>query len=655
LNNTQSMMFCDIRGIELFSAIGKAVPKLKVLDLSDTLIFSGELVLYLLFQDAFQTLHEFMYLYKYKVLSLEERMKLFKQTGNFRSIERDNESRICKHSFEHYCPWCYDEGAFDDNLRAGCSQEFLSINVVDDKLWEFVENMEFDSQLKESCLLQSISVSNLVKSISNKSKILLRNSEFLPYEPKFRPEKGTEKLGELDGAIYKPSWWFPPVDIVYDSIEDEAFGIQKINPLAESLQVLRVPPFSRSLWGELIPFLLKCCPNLKTLGKASGTMLGLDLLSKTEYEEPRETNLEEIFIHLDLLKQADYVESPNPSRLGNGDTISQNSPNLRFVVKNLGSSAFEEIKDDDDQVKLIKKEFALDIWDFARTLLPHENVGERLNHFVDLICSTSPKTRAIHILSLSHIEGFNLRSNIEIWEKFLSLKYFCELTLQINHLVEFAGLIKCVGKRLRKVCIAEMIGERDEPIISSEFEGLDLEEQGALFICQNCPYVEEMDLVSVNFIRKFFFGRQIEIMPGHFNRLSKLAVGKIDWNSLLQVWKLIPYMKELDIAVIVPIFTLNEQLFEEPKVLDIFDVQELFRVNKIIRNYLERLQVNTFRFATFDAVVNFLLDFKKLKSVGNIDTETFNQNERSQMQVLVSRLEIERGMSVRLSEVFDVL
>merc|ERR1719186_358371 len=174
--------------------------------------------------------------------------------------------------------------------------------------------MDFDNQLKERCLLQSISVSNLVKSISSKSKILLRNSEFLPYEPKFRPESGTEHLGELDGEIYRPSWWYPPAEIVYDSIDDEAFGIQKINPLAESLQVLRVPPFSRSLWGEIIPFLIKCCPNLKTLGKASGTMLGLDLLSKMDNPGHNQTNLEEIFIHMDLLKKAGYIEMPNSAR-----------------------------------------------------------------------------------------------------------------------------------------------------------------------------------------------------------------------------------------------------------------------------------------------------------------------------------------------------
>lgn len=360
-------------------------------------------------------------------------------------------------------------------------------------------------------------------------------------------------------------------------------------------------------------------------------------------------------MHLDLLKQADYVQTPNPSRLGNGDTISQNSPNLRFMVQNMGPTAFEEVQDDDDHDAIVRKEFALDVWDFAKSLLPKEDIEERLSRYIELICKTSPKTRAIHILSLSYIEGFNSGNNLQIWNKLLSLHNFCELTLQISHLVEFAGLIKCVGTRLRKVSIVEMVGERDEPDISSQFEGLDLDEQGALFICENCPYVEEMDLVSVNYIRKFFFGRRIETVSGHFLNLTKLLVGKIDWNSFLQIWKLIVSMRDLEIAAICPMFTLNQQLFEEPKVLNIFEVQELLSSNEKIRNSLTNLQIATFRFATFEALEYFILHFNHLETVGTIDTEIFGMDERKKMQELVSGLEKQKGLKVSLAEVFDIL
>ena len=64
LNNRHSFISGDQNGIQLFSAIGKSVPRLRVLKLPTW--FEAELILYLIFQDPFQTLHEFMYLHDYR-------------------------------------------------------------------------------------------------------------------------------------------------------------------------------------------------------------------------------------------------------------------------------------------------------------------------------------------------------------------------------------------------------------------------------------------------------------------------------------------------------------------------------------------------------------------------------------------------------------
>ena len=133
LNNTQSLQSWDLRGIELFSALGKSVPRLTILDISGTLGVYGELLIYLVFQDAFQSLHQFMYLHQYRVLDLEERDALQERTGHCRAVLRDVESVPSPHSHDIYCPWCLDEGAYHDNLRSGCSQEFYPITVVDDR------------------------------------------------------------------------------------------------------------------------------------------------------------------------------------------------------------------------------------------------------------------------------------------------------------------------------------------------------------------------------------------------------------------------------------------------------------------------------------------------------------------------------------------
>ena len=115
-----------------------------------------------------------------------------------------------------------------------------------------------------------------------------------------------------------------------------------------------------------------------------------------------------------------------------------------------------------------------------------------------------------------------------------------------------AGLVATLGPQLEKVSVTEMIGERSGGQVRIKLsatgtgdvtdmsevtlvEGLDLEEQGGLYVCQKCPNVVHLDLVNVNVSRKFFFGRRLEAAPGHFSRLRELSIGKVDWDTLKQV------------------------------------------------------------------------------------------------------------------------
>ena len=584
LNHTQSFQNWDVRGIELFSAIGKAVPRLRVLDLSDTLAVSGELLIYLVFQDAFQLLHQYMYLHKYRVMGLQEREELLSKTGLFRTVTRDLDSEPIRHTFSSYCPWCLDEGAYHDNLRPGCGQEFLPVTVVDDRLYDFVESLEYEESLKCQALLHCVRVSDLLTSLHQPARILLRDSPLLPYEEGFLPEPGTDHLAEIEGTFEKPSLWYPPATIAYQEVEDEAYGLQRTNPLAATLQVIRLPAFSRSLWGELMPFLLQACPNLKSLGKASATMYGLQLLDGTDVI----SGLQEVFLHLDLLGTADYrlLEVPGYGRLGHGDTVSQNSPSLRFLVQNFGPKIFETVLESDDEATLLKKELALEVWDQAKLLLPPKHLGLRLTAYLDLLSLRAPQTRALNILALSKAPELARAP----WERLQGLKYLSQLSLQVASLAEFAGLLQAVGGRLEKVEVSEMIGERSVGE-TALVEGLDLEEQGGLFVCEKCPNAVILDIVNVSVTRKFYFGRRLLQQPGHFNRLQELAVGKVDWETLKQVWGLVTVLKKLSVIAIVPMFTLHEQGYEEVSVLTILQVRELQRLNASLHTSLEELQV----------------------------------------------------------------
>lgn len=112
-------------------------------------------------------------------------------------------------------------------------------------------------------------------------------------------------------------------------------------------------------------------------------------------------------------------------------------------------------------------------------------------------------------------------------------------------------------------------------------------------------------------------------------------------------------IKELELAVIVPMFTLNQQLFEDAKVLTIFEIQDLFRANKKIRNTLQKLQINSFKFATFEAAMYFLQEFRSLQTVGTIDMENFNTEDREKMRDLADKLDRDKNVSVALADVFE--
>ena len=385
--------------------------------------------------------------------------------------------RICTQSYY------FTSGAYEDNLRTGCSQEHFPITIVDDRLYRFLSGeANIDEGLKSKCLLNTVSASDLVRSVNCKTKILMRSSKLLPYEEGFVPELGTEDRGEPEtDSDMKKSWtWHPPARIVYDNIDEEAFGLTKLNPLTRTLQILRLPPFSRSLWGEMLPFVLKCCPKLKSLGRASGSMLGLDLaqqLSKEHEATFLQTNLEDIFMHLDLLNEQDYLEVPDVSKLEDGGVICQNSPNLNFLVHNFGRTIFEPVKDEDSESVFFLKEFGLEVWDYANSLVPNKNIEQRIKDYLRNICESCPKLRSLTIFCLAYIESVDLSSNTQLWTPLLNLKHFDELHLQMDHLIQFVGLIKCVGGRLKKISVTEMIGNRHQPQFSSEYEGLDLDEQ----------------------------------------------------------------------------------------------------------------------------------------------------------------------------------
>lgn len=296
---------------------------------------------------------------------------------------------------------------------------------------------------------------------------------------------------------------------------------------------------------------------------------------------------------------------------------------------------------------MIRKEFCLEIWDYAKLLLPEPGPAARLTGYLELLCQQAPKSCALHILALNRAPAIEAVP----WEKLLELPDLRQLTLQVSSLHEYAGALATLGPRLEKVTIIEMVGDRENGTL---VEGLDLGEQGALYVCEKCPNAVSLDLVTVNISMKFFFGRRIVTQPNHFHQLRELSIGKVDWETLKQVWSLVPVLAKLAITTLVPMFTLSEQMYEEPLVLTITQATELIKLNSRILHNLEILEVTTFRFATFSALSFFVSEFSdQLVKIGNIDADCFNQAEREDLERLVKRLG-DRGTQMKCCDVFHL-
>ena len=92
-----------------------------------------------------------------------------------------------------------------------------------------------------------------------------------------------------------------------------------------------------------------------------------------------------------FFRDLDYPDEPKVSKLEEVYALSQNSPNLRFILQNIGAAMFENIGEDDTEEVFLVKEFCLDVWDYANTLLQIKNVETRLNNYLDLISQTCPR------------------------------------------------------------------------------------------------------------------------------------------------------------------------------------------------------------------------------------------------------------------------
>ena len=646
--------FCPLYGIPMFTAMGGSCPNLKVLDLSDLTHLRGESILYLLFQDTFHTVHHNMYLYPYKnsLGSLQD----FPLSLCF---DEEDISTVRKHCYTRYCPWCKDPGALD-TLRSGCHNNPVVFSVVDDQLYDWVENCEVeDEDLRKQALVYTVRASDMFHSVARTDMQLYRDKKDRPYRIDYKPPNCMENAMEIDGGFYSSfgslvqyDWYPPPDNIEYVELDKDE-QTPKLNPLAASLQVLKLPALT--VKAELVPVILKACPKIRSFGQLSGIPYGLEQISKMG-EETFETNLEEIFLYVDMLDDIDWKDTPDyDDHFGSRDKISTNSPNVGFISSNFGRKIFKPITALDDEDLIKEKHFALRVWKEAMRLAPERWIEKRLKQYVDNIHKYAKKLRKLTMFLTSAFED-DLDHPEDIWKNLNEMKYLEELDLKYARIGDVSGLIQIIGKKLKKFtafCIPSM---RDMNSLILE-QGLGIVENNensqteALIICENCPNLEELNCGSMSLRNNFHFGRQMVCQPQHFSRLRYVSVGRITLDTLKQIWSLTHVLETLRIEQVLSTPQLTVLSSSTNVNLTMADIRTLLLSNKMRK--LESIRAFMLMFENFAAAKFFIGQLPALKDIGKVFNHDISWEGGEgpeaffDFEDFAERMKEERGMTIR--------
>lgn len=143
---------------DLFRALGQACPRLRVLDLASSINLSAESLLFMVFKDAYRTLHQFVFL-------PEERRAV---NGLIVQNSECELSDISKHDQRPKCGWCYRDSEIEAAKTNGVYQADISTHILDDRVYEAVER----KYPEEACLflMNVVKVSDLVKCVDTNEK-----------------------------------------------------------------------------------------------------------------------------------------------------------------------------------------------------------------------------------------------------------------------------------------------------------------------------------------------------------------------------------------------------------------------------------------------------------------------------------------------------
>ena len=386
--------------IELFRRIGQSCPNIKVIDLTGAFHLSPETLLFLFFKDAYHALHPFVYIPDVR-LNFE---------GMYVQDTECEDEHVKAHNELTYCPWCPDNWA-GNCLRAGHEFSDIQTPVLDDRIYNGIKSLYGEKKARKY-LQNVISTRDLCKSVDSPAFELQRREGPFPWDENFEPPNDSEMRD------YGWFWCEPePGQEKYKEVKREGRYGPVLNDMCKSLQYLKLNSDGLHPKHEIIPFLLKILPKVKSLGHVN-VVYGLKMIRDI-------VGLESI--KADRLEEIDFCPGGRHAAMAGVNWVDHE---ISDFVTNLASHLFdEEIDNVEERKELLAKD-------------------------VKLVAEKCPNLRKMQIILFSE-EPFLIPSDSDIWKPFSEgLPLLTDISLFGHDWSESVALFSSIGSRLTKLSLS---------------------------------------------------------------------------------------------------------------------------------------------------------------------------------------------------------
>ena len=394
--------------VKLFANIGISCPNLKIMDVSNAISLPTESFIHLFFHDAFLCLHKYAFIFPWGV-DPESHCVIQK--------EQVESKEFLRHDLSRYCPYCFDPWACN-GVRAGCEFLPVPLPVIDDRLYARI--LDKHPEQAPKYLANVVRASDLIRAVKDPLYELVRPPGPTPFDEGFKEEEWADKRVKDGGWEYN---WYDVEDRDKVSYRvSECTDIMKLNKLCSNLQVLKLGHLGPRY--EIVPFLLKVLPKIKTLG-AINVLAGLKMLRDISSNEDDEVmtgcHLEDITIDI-------ISKSSGPNKL----TAAQ--------------WACLDIKQDIDQFFE-----ALDYSSGITIETKRQNLAEDLG----LVTKFCPNLRSMSLFIFSEdFPGLIGPSETWIWKSLERLKHLDNMTVICHDWDEISALFQIIGAKLGRLCLS---------------------------------------------------------------------------------------------------------------------------------------------------------------------------------------------------------